>query len=96
MERVRPYSPDDAPTVNDLLVRAFHDDPGYVHTFPDGRTKALQTILPPLLGLRRVSGSVRVFERDGQVVGCLFAIELDFLEGRQKLGDTPITSLIHY
>ena len=32
----------------------------------------------------------------GQVVGCLFAIELDFLEGRPKLGDVPVTSLIHY
>jgi predicted N-acetyltransferase YhbS len=71
MERVRLYQPDDAEAVKGLLVRAFHDDPGYVHTFPEGRTRALQTILPPLLELRRASGSVRVFEREGEVVGCL-------------------------
>ena len=32
----------------------------------------------------------------GEVVGCCFLIELDFLAGREKLGNTPICSLIHY
>ena len=31
----------------------------------------------------------------GDIVGCAFMIELDFLEGRKKL-DVPVESLIHY
>jgi adenine/guanine phosphoribosyltransferase-like PRPP-binding protein len=29
-------------------------------------------------------------------VGCGFIIELDFLHGRQKLGDCDVFSLVHY
>ncbi len=32
----------------------------------------------------------------GTVVACAFVIELDFLNGRDQLGNTPIHSLIHY
>lgn len=32
----------------------------------------------------------------GVVAGCAFLIELDFLEGRKRLGDTPVVSLLHY
>jgi adenine phosphoribosyltransferase len=32
----------------------------------------------------------------GQVVGIQFIIELDFLHGREKLGDYDVFSLIHY
>ena len=32
----------------------------------------------------------------GEPVGCLFVIELDFLKGREKLGDVPVHSLIRY
>lgn len=32
----------------------------------------------------------------GTVAGLAFVIELDFLNGRQKLGNRPIQSLIHY
>ena len=32
----------------------------------------------------------------GIVAGCAFIIELDFLEGRKKLEDIEITSLIHF
>lgn len=32
----------------------------------------------------------------GEVACCAFLIELDFLEGRQRLGSHPIESLIHY
>jgi len=32
----------------------------------------------------------------GVVAGLAFAIELDFLDGRSKLGDYPFASLIHY
>ena len=31
----------------------------------------------------------------GEVVGCLFLVELDFLHGRDKV-DAPVRSLIHY
>ena len=31
-----------------------------------------------------------------QIAGCAFVIELDFLNGRQKLGDHDVLSLIHY
>ncbi len=34
--------------------------------------------------------------RDAKVVGCGFVIELAFLEGRAKLGDVPIYSLLTY
>ncbi len=71
MERVRPYSAEDESVVTEVLVRAFHDDPGYEYTFPTGRERALRTILPALLRLRLGSGTVRVLERDGFVVGVL-------------------------
>lgn len=32
----------------------------------------------------------------GRVIGCCFLIELDFLNGREKLGDTDVLSLIRY
>ncbi len=32
----------------------------------------------------------------GEVVGCLFVVELGFLDGRKRLGDVPIQSLIHF
>ncbi|HIP06459.1 MAG TPA: adenine phosphoribosyltransferase [Mariprofundaceae bacterium] len=32
----------------------------------------------------------------GEVVACLFVIELDFLGGKEKLGNTPVFSLLHY
>ncbi len=32
----------------------------------------------------------------GEIVGFAFVIELDFLKGRKRLGETPITSLLHY
>ena len=69
MDVVRPYRPEDEPVVTELLVRAFHDDPGYQHAFPDNRSRALHTILPALLHLRLESGTVRVCERDGTAVG---------------------------
>lgn len=31
-----------------------------------------------------------------RVAGCLFVVELDFLEGRKKLGDHSAQSLLHY
>jgi adenine phosphoribosyltransferase len=35
-------------------------------------------------------------EAGAEVVGCGFVVELSFLNGRQKLGNYPITSLITY
>ncbi len=37
-----------------------------------------------------------VSELEGEIVGISFVIELDFLNGREKLGDWPIHTLIHY
>ena len=37
-----------------------------------------------------------VSELQGEIVGISFVIELDFLNGRAKLGDWPIHTLIHY
>lgn len=37
-----------------------------------------------------------VKNQGAEVVGCLFLVELDFLEGRKKLEGIPIVSLIHY
>lgn len=39
----------------------------------------------------------KMAERQGaQVVGCAFVVELDDLHGRDRLGDLPVLSLIHY
>lgn len=32
----------------------------------------------------------------GRIAGCLFVVELGFLEGRRRLGDRPVFSLIRY
>ena len=37
-----------------------------------------------------------VSELKGKIVGISFVIELDFLNGREKLGNSPIHTLIHY
>ena len=37
-----------------------------------------------------------VSELKGEIVGISFVIELDYLNGREKLGDWPIHTLIHY
>ena len=37
-----------------------------------------------------------VSELKGKIVGISFVIELDFLNGREKLGNWPIHTLIHY
>ena len=44
-----------------------------------------------------VEATVKLVERlGGNVVGCCFLIELDFLNAREKLEDYRIESLIHY
>lgn len=43
------------------------------------------------------SATARLIERQGgQVAGFAFVVELDFLRGRARLGDRPVTSLLHY
>jgi len=43
------------------------------------------------------AATIKLVEQLGaKVVACLFVIELDFLNGRKKLGDTPTMSLLHY
>ena len=37
-----------------------------------------------------------VSELNGKIVGISFVIELDYLNGREKLGNWPIHTLIHY
>ncbi len=41
--------------------------------------------------------TVKLIEQLGaNVAACLFVIELDFLNGREKLKNTPVHSLLHY
>lgn len=35
-------------------------------------------------------------QQGGKVVECAFVVELDFLNGKSKLKDTPVFSLVHY
>ncbi len=43
------------------------------------------------------AATIQLVEQLGaEVAACLFVIELDFLHGRKKLGDTPTVSLLHY
>jgi len=43
------------------------------------------------------AATIQLVEKLGaKVAACLFVIELDFLKGKEKLGDTPSFSLIHY
>lgn len=43
------------------------------------------------------AATIQLIEQLGaEVVACLFVIELDFLNGREKLGSTPVLSLLHY
>ncbi len=43
------------------------------------------------------AATVELIEKIGATVkACLFVIELDFLNGREKLGNTPVHSLLHY
>ena len=43
------------------------------------------------------AATIQLVEQLGaEVVACLFVIELDFLNGKAKLGDTPVFSLLHY
>ncbi|MBI4576170.1 MAG: adenine phosphoribosyltransferase [Planctomycetes bacterium] len=37
-----------------------------------------------------------VHAQGARVVGCCFLVELDFLRGRERLGGTPVHSIIHY
>ena len=44
-----------------------------------------------------VDATIKLIESVGaKVVGCIFLIELDFLNGRDALKDIPILSLLHY
>jgi len=43
------------------------------------------------------AATIKLVEQLGaKVAACLFVIELDFLHGRSKLGNTPTFSLLHY
>ncbi len=43
------------------------------------------------------AATVQLIEKLGATVAaCMFVVELDFLNGRQKLGHTPVHSLLHY
>jgi len=55
-------------------------------------------IIDDLLATGGTVGAVQklVAKSGGQVVGCGFIVELDFLNGRDKLGDVEICSLVHY
>ncbi|MCB9677890.1 MAG: GNAT family N-acetyltransferase [Alphaproteobacteria bacterium] len=57
--------------MTDLLVRAFDDDPGWQHAFPERRAEALAFVMPRLLSLRSGSGTIRLAEREGRVAGVI-------------------------
>ena len=43
------------------------------------------------------AATIQLIEQLGaEVSACLFVVELDDLEGRKKLGDVPVHSLLHY
>lgn len=43
------------------------------------------------------AATIQLVEQLGaEVAACLFVIELDFLNGKEKLGNTPSFSLLHY
>jgi len=43
------------------------------------------------------AATIALVEKLGaEIAACLFVIELDFLDGRKRLNDTPVQSLIHY
>lgn len=43
------------------------------------------------------AATIKLVEQLGaEVAACLFVVELDFLKGKEKLGDTPVFSLLHY
>jgi adenine phosphoribosyltransferase len=44
-----------------------------------------------------VKGTIELVERlKGEIVGLAFLVELDFLHGRERLGDRRVTSVIRY
>lgn len=55
-------------------------------------------IADDLLATGGTVGAVKALieQMGGEVVGAVFLMELDFLKGRNGLGNTPIYSLIHY
>ncbi|TPV93969.1 MAG: adenine phosphoribosyltransferase [Myxococcales bacterium FL481] len=55
-------------------------------------------IVDDLLATGGTAGAaMRLVERSrATTVGCLFLIELDDLGGRQRLGDVPVSTILHY
>lgn len=55
-------------------------------------------IVDDLLATGGTSAAIRdmVLEQNADVAGYLYLIELDFLQGRKKLGDYPVESIVHY
>ena len=69
-----------------------------IHTDATEGTKRRVLMVDDLLatGGTMEAGLELVRKIGGEPVACLFVIELDFLNGRQKLGDVPAHSLIRY
>ncbi len=55
-------------------------------------------IADDLLATGGTVGAVKALieQMGGEVVGAVFLMELDFLNGRNEMGETPVYSLIHY
>lgn len=55
-------------------------------------------IADDLLATGGTVGAVKALieQMGGEVVGAVFLMELDFLNGRNEMGQTPVYSLIHY
>lgn len=65
----------------------------------DAITKGAKVLIADdLLATGGTVGAVKslIEQMGGEVVGAVFLMELDFLDGRKALGNTDIYSLIHY
>ncbi len=65
----------------------------------DAITKGSKVLIADdLLATGGTVGAVKtlVEQMGGEVVGAVFLMELDFLDGRKALGSTDVFSLIHY
>lgn len=84
-------------------TRAFHYELEYGNDSLEMHTDAVQSsdrvlIVDDLLATGgTIQACISLVEHSGAtVVGCAFLIELDFLNGREKLAPLNVTSLIHY
>ena len=68
-----------------------------IHTDAADRNKRVLLVDDLLATGGTMEAALKLVDKiGGTPVACLFVIELGFLDGRSKLGDTPVQSLIRY